>query len=543
MWAMFHLRFWSASLLVGVVLWLASLGLYLSTLAPTLAWGVGNIAEDGGELLAAARTLGVPHPSGYPTYMLLLKGFAAAVPVGDFAFRGNLLSAVLASASVALVYWATLRLCRHVRPAEPEALSVSSAALGAAAFAASPLLWSQATVAEVYALNAFFAAALLALAAHLALQRPAGRQEAQAPTARLALFGLLLGLGLGNHLTLLAVAVPLLYWLGASLGWRRLASPAPVAALALGLAVYAYIPLRAAASPPVNWGHADTPEGFLWLLTGGPYRQYVFGVPADAIPRRVATWARLLFEQFNALGIFIGLVGIAPMRLWTPRFLVASAASIAILSVYALTYNTVDFEVLLTPAYLLFSAWMGLGFFWMLANWLRGAAPSAPGRGGLRSAITSPLAVLTAAAFLAVPVLTLALNYGSQDLSHDRRARDFASSVMESVPNGSVVVSTHESDAFALWYARYVEQPQRDVTPVVVPLLQFDWYRRDLHALYPDRIPALLPPITNDAVKRIVEHNNGDARVFFTYRNEFLMDNFNMERVGAVYEATPRAVP
>ena len=52
---------------------------------------------DGGELLVAAHGLGIPHPPGYPTYTLLLRSFATLVPIGDFAFRGTLLSAVLAS--------------------------------------------------------------------------------------------------------------------------------------------------------------------------------------------------------------------------------------------------------------------------------------------------------------------------------------------------------------------------------------------------------------------------------------------------------------
>ena len=94
----------SVPLWAGIGLWAASLALYVSTLAPTLTWGWNDTGVDGGELLAAANTLGVAHPPGYPTYILLLKGFATLVPVGDFAYRGNLLSAVLASLSVALVY-------------------------------------------------------------------------------------------------------------------------------------------------------------------------------------------------------------------------------------------------------------------------------------------------------------------------------------------------------------------------------------------------------------------------------------------------------
>ena len=188
----------SVPLLVGVALLLASFGLYLSTLAPTLTWGLDNRGVDGGELLAAANTFGIPHPPGYPTYTLLLKSFATVVPVGDFAYRGNLLSAVLASAAVFVLYWACLRVCRSLKPDAPQALAVIGAALGSALFAASPLFWSQAIITEVYALNALFVSVLLLLATHMAL---GPRQEETAGALltvdpKLVLFAFLLGLGL-----------------------------------------------------------------------------------------------------------------------------------------------------------------------------------------------------------------------------------------------------------------------------------------------------------------------------------------------------------
>ena len=134
-------------------MWAGSLALYLSTLAPTLTSGYNNTGEDGGELLAAANTFGIPHPPGYPTYTLLLKSFATMVPIGDFAYRGNLLSAVLASLSVALLFWVILRFCRFLRPDGMHLVWITSAAVGAAVFATSPLLWSQAVMTEVYTLG------------------------------------------------------------------------------------------------------------------------------------------------------------------------------------------------------------------------------------------------------------------------------------------------------------------------------------------------------------------------------------------------------
>ena len=75
---------------------------YAITLAPGITWE--NLGGDGGDLITAAFTWGIPHPSGYPTYLLGLRGFALVFPFGDEAFRANLFSAVLAGLSVGFVF-------------------------------------------------------------------------------------------------------------------------------------------------------------------------------------------------------------------------------------------------------------------------------------------------------------------------------------------------------------------------------------------------------------------------------------------------------
>src|SRR6188768_2320149 len=46
---------------------------YSVTMAPGLSWANGG--ADGGDLIAAAATNGVAHPSGYPLYLLLARVF------------------------------------------------------------------------------------------------------------------------------------------------------------------------------------------------------------------------------------------------------------------------------------------------------------------------------------------------------------------------------------------------------------------------------------------------------------------------------------
>ena len=89
-----------AAVAVGVL----ALALYLVTLAPGITWA--HQGADGGELLAAAVTRGVPHPPGYPLYTILLGAWLTLIgwiaPASEVAWRGNLLSAFCGAASAGI---------------------------------------------------------------------------------------------------------------------------------------------------------------------------------------------------------------------------------------------------------------------------------------------------------------------------------------------------------------------------------------------------------------------------------------------------------
>ena len=535
-------RIWNVPVAVGLGVALASFALYLSTLPLTLSWGWHDNGTDGGELLAAAKTFGVPHPPGYPTYVLLLRSFATLFPFGDFAFRGNLLSALLASGAIFTIYLTTLRICRSLSPEVPIELAVAGAAMGALALAVSPLMWSLAIITEVYALNALFAALLLLIAADLAFPHWEEQPSAREIRRRLIAFGLLLGIGLGNHLTLLAVAAPLAIWLSFALGWRRLASPWLAVPFVLGLAVYVYLPVRAAQDPPINWGDADTLGGFVWMLSAKPYQHYLLNLEAGAFLDRALKWVEVAFNQFNPLGLFFGLMGIVALRTSHRGLLAAAGASIAIISAFTLAYNTVDFEVPMLMAFVPFALFVGVGFFRIISGWTRipNGSDQAESNGQARPEMSLQVWVLGVLGFLLLPGLTVVLNHGSQDLSGDRTAYDHGMSLIEAVPEGSVVLALVEKDLFPLWYMRYVEQPDKDVAVVAAALLQFDWYVRDTHRLFPNRVPAAVGEDFPGAVVRFLEHNQGKARVFLTFRNRALVGRVDLQPVGPVFEASLR---
>ena len=85
-------------LLIAILVWSAALALYVRTLAPSLLWG------DSAEFQTLSYTLGMTHPSGYMTQIVFGKLFTY-IPVGNIAYRVNLMSAFFGALAVAETYW------------------------------------------------------------------------------------------------------------------------------------------------------------------------------------------------------------------------------------------------------------------------------------------------------------------------------------------------------------------------------------------------------------------------------------------------------
>src|ERR671912_937277 len=174
------LRRRGAALLGGAVAIFVGI-LYIGTLAPTvLPYGAPDTL-DSPMLQAEVHVLGVGHPTGYPTYMMLTHLFTF-LPFGDPAYRVNLASAVYGVAAVLVVYLAGLRLGGRA----------VAAAAGAPAFGLSGAFWSQTVISEVYTLEALLVALVILV---LLVWRDTRKDR------YLLLSAFLVGLSLTHHLT------------------------------------------------------------------------------------------------------------------------------------------------------------------------------------------------------------------------------------------------------------------------------------------------------------------------------------------------------
>lgn len=497
----------------GVGAGIFALALYLRTAAPGLTWA--HYGADGGDLLAAALTRGVPHPPGYPTYQLLLVAAVRVFPA-EPARVGNILSAVCAALAAALL----ADLARRMAAAYPPTVRGTAGLAAGLAWAASPGLWSQAVITEVYALNALAAVGLLWLAWRWRAARTAGARG----RGWLAAAGLGWGLGLGNHLTLallwpglaVGLAAPAFLAGAASLSRRRGAGP-PVsllpqaphcpgarrlggeiavfsAAFLLGVSVYAYLPWAARQGPPINWGDPSTFAGLRWLVSAEIYRGMVFGVPWSALPQRLAAWGAEAGRQFGGgpWGMLIALAGLWRLEQTDRRWWWTTTLGALAFTAYGIGYNAADSIVYLAPAWAMAGLWLGEGVAWlaMRAESWRGR------RWGLA------VALLLA---IGLPVASLGRWWPEMDLSRERAAEQYLAEVQRSAERDAVILVGGDQATFALWYGRYGRNLRPDVTPVNVHLYDYGWYQAALLRYHPQLVAVTrdgrLPPVEQFVVE------------------------------------------
>src|SRR6266487_2266299 len=280
---------------------LAALVLYILTLAPTTQFW------DTSEYIAAAYTLGIPHPPGNPLFVLIAHVFGLLPVAAGYAARINLFAAVTSALSAGCWFLVAERWLRSFVPVlwARRAAALAGAIVSATAFT----VWNQSVVNEkVYTLSLLSIALILWLIVrwddqpageahdhHLLLiiyllaltatnhmmgvlvgpvviillfpplkkNRPLSDGERSIEWSQFIVFtavwGLLLSLGLAGWEPIAVAGVvfagALVYAIMAGNASFALAS---LLVAVVGISVYTYLPIRAAFFPPINEGEPTT---------------------------------------------------------------------------------------------------------------------------------------------------------------------------------------------------------------------------------------------------------------------------------------------
>ncbi len=488
-----------------VTLIVFQLALYLLTMPRNLSWGAYGNASDGGELITALNFLGVPHPPGYPTYIILLKIFTSIIPFGNLALKSNLFSVLTSIAAISIMFLFTFKLSEKIFPEFPRFIKLIVCSIGGFIISASPLFWSQSIVTEVYSLNALFVSIIL-LISYKIIDNP----DSESYKTKCLVWGLAVGLSLGNHLTILAVIAPLFCIILTELKLNFKKYIYIVTGLIIGLSTYIYIPISAAQNPPINWGGADTFSGFIWLITAEPYREYVLGINQSLLFSRLIEYMQILFLQFNPLGIFLCIIGGLAIFRKMPKLFYPLTVSTIILSLYSLSYNSVDFEVLMIPALMIISVGISIGCLHILYLLKTTTLIEQ------KHLQVFSIVIFLSSIIMILPVFSIYSNFKSLDQTRTNPAISYIDEMTQHLPPESVILANTDKEVFSLWYNQFILHPELNIKVIAIPLLQYDWYRSQIQLLFPENIPDLSKYDLLVNVSDIVEYNNSNDIVVYT---------------------------
>ncbi len=401
---------------------------------------------DSGELVAAVATLGIPHPSGYPFYVLLGKLWTLLVPIGSIAFRMSLFSATMAAAANGLFYWILRR----------AGLSWIAGLLASLLLAFGPSFWSQANVQRVYTLGGFFLVVVIGLAWEWFRTRQIRFMVAAA---------FVTGMGAANHTVMgvMGVAVGVFALISEpSLirRWRHLA--ACVGAGLAGLWPYAYLPWRSRQNPRLDWGNPETWDNFVGVVVRRDFWDRAWlESPADALII-LADFLRSLGTELMWGGTVLALVGaVWGWRKGWPVLLplLAMAANLWAVGMHGSRSDIFIWHRYYIPAYVMAAMLAAFGCQLVVERWGR----------------------RWAAATLVVPLALLAVGYPKFDRSRYRIADDFSRQLLASLPPGAHLSASDDNILFVLIYLHLVEGVRPDLNLIMqgvgdaeLPPLRFD---------------------------------------------------------------------
>lgn len=404
----------------GVTL-VGSLLLYVLTLSPTM------LPADAGEFQIVGPLLGVAHPPGFALYTMIAKLFSL-LPVGDVAYRVNLMSAVTGALTLLVVG----RTARRVTG------SVWAGLAAACALGVSTTFWAQSTTANIRALTILLVALCCDLLARYLLVQP----QSQVGTRALTGFAVSYGLAIAHHawpVTLVPVFGAVVLWHDPSLIRQPRRWPRYLAAFVLPFLSDLYIVARAVTGAP--FGTAD-------LIDAGRVIDHLIGRGFSGDMFAYLQLDRVLWERFLVVGnilhfqfgpVLLLLAGIGAAWLVRHRLklVVLLGGVFGIMSFIVATYRAPQSVEYLMPAYVPVALCVGC------AGALIGRLPVSP----------TPRALLTALLF--VPAFALGwAHWPSYRMLHgDRTARTYAETVLRDAPPEAQILSNWH------WYTplRYLQ--------------------------------------------------------------------------------------
>lgn len=506
---------------------------YITALAPTV------YKHDPGELQLLSGVLGIPHATGYPLYIWTGKLFSF-IPIGDLAYRINLMSAVFAAATVFLFSAISASVLKNTNPW----ISHLSGTFAGLCYGFSYAFWGEAILAEMYTLHVF-----LLLLTLLLLLKWSRKSSSLYLWVGLFVFGAMFG----NHFSAVALmpGVVIFLLLHDSRQWLRWQKPASsMLAFISGFLVcnvFLFWLLWRREVPFDHWHSIIIPSlefypelqksshsfwhAWWFTVTGGQFKGSMMSVP---ISWQVTELHALLYRiagQFFPLMTVLAGVGIVGLWHYHWRFglmtILVFSTQVALNINYYVPNKVLIYYI--TP-YAMVAVWISVGLVFLTAGILAGLKRIAARRFPTGLEIATLILVLVAVALINLKTRDLYSHWlktenpklraeimrrlgPNQNYSNHYVDRDLARDIVSVVDPNAII--------FTDWYMKY---PIEYVARIEFGVDSISVYEGEPGVgKYENKFPQ--------QYKNIIIQNFGKRMIYFTYFPRRQSTYFGMERI------------
>src|ERR1035437_6401192 len=479
------------------LLFFGILALYIHTMPPVFK------NNDSPETTAAAYTLGIGHPPGYPLYTMAAK-IITLVPLANPSFRVNMFAVLLSMLVLAMTYIISMRTLQMFNgPGQDESGGIFKnslvSAFTCAVLAVSFIFWNQALDAKggIYILHLFFLAAIICISMIL-LDR--------FHVKYIYLLSFCFGLALTNHWPSTIILAPAAAYFFV-IYFKRLKALRcfyVVIFFLAGISAYLYLPIRAHNVPALNWGNPVGFRDMMWVILR---KGYVYPIKASfgLYLTQLQEFFRL-FAVNNSLFSAVAAIGGYALYKKSKKHLYFLAAIFAAVVLAVVFYNrtTKDLidlmDIFLMPAEYIVLLLLGPGILFIY--------------GYLRK---KRAVYLTASAFVIILIFLAYTDYKKNNSRFDYISYDYGYNLLVSIPKGSVYLASGDYNAMPVYYIREIEKKRRDIKFATDSFLIFKWGIDDF--IKQTGSDASLAPYKRDSnIRNIISSYSGRAGV---YRNYF----------------------
>jgi len=488
----------SYGVLAGMLVFL----LYLFTLAPTV------VQLDAGELTTVQALLGIAHPTGYPLFTMLGHLFLKIPLPFSIVYRANLLAALYTAGSVSIFIYAVKLVLDNIavfklkekerekrksgkkekkvanvvlpkRIIIPELMKYLSVLFGGLFLAASKTFWMQSASVEVYSLHLL----LISIIIFTLLLAFVKSNITEAPKHHHWFFlAIALAFGFANHMTTLLIlpAVAYLYFItfGFNIASFKRIGLMLLIFFPLLILFYAYLPIRAAQNPALNWGNPLDLERILRHISGKQYQVWLFS-SAEAAKKQLAYFVENFPFEFN-IGLILTFIGFFAAFIHGKKFFLFTLITFLSTVLYSINYDINDIDSYFLLAYIAVAFFISFGvlqIFLLLKD--RHLGYSLP----------IPLLII----FL---VIQSYITFGKVDQHDVYLFEDYPKAALQSCTKDALVIS-YQWDFLVspAYYIQQIDSFRRDVHIIDKELLRRSWYFNQLNKNHSEIISGVLPTV------------------------------------------------